>query len=108
MRAFEWQAVAAARVLAGRSTLPSRQEMEKWEQDRVAKVGDGPAFWALSPDFEHHFEAMRAIAGDPAPGTTGRVLPKYEAGWGDVFWHFVNQRAEWWEKEAAEATRAKF
>ncbi|KAM0332519.1 hypothetical protein ACHAQA_002802 [Verticillium albo-atrum] len=32
LRIFEWQAVAAARVLAGRGKLPPRNEMEAWEQ----------------------------------------------------------------------------
>lgn len=74
--------------------------MEKWEQDRVAERGDGPASWTLMPDFEHHFETLRAIAGDPAPGTAGRVLPRYDPKWGEVFWDFVNRRIEWWEKDA--------
>ncbi|KAH8680723.1 thiol-specific monooxygenase [Xylariales sp. PMI_506] len=106
IRAFEWQAVAAARVLAGHAALPPREVMEKWERDRLEERGDGPAFWALMPDFEVYFEAYRALAGDPAPGTRGRVLPKYDPRWAEIFWDFVNTRNEWWRKEAAEVEAA--
>lgn len=103
LRIFEWQAVATARVLAGRASLPSYAEMEVWEQERVAERGDGVAFWVLMPDFERYFEDLRAIAGDPALGTTGRVLPRYDNAWGEVFWRFVNWRVQLWKKDAADA-----
>ncbi|KAK7420961.1 hypothetical protein QQX98_002526 [Neonectria punicea] len=103
MRIFEWQAVAAARVLAGHATLPPRKDMEDWEQDRISKCSDGPLFWALTPDFEEHFEALRAIAGEPAPGTPGRVLPKYDPKWAEILWQFVNDRIKWWKEEEREA-----
>ncbi|KAM5354966.1 hypothetical protein ACJ41O_001612 [Fusarium nematophilum] len=103
LRIFEWQAVAVARYLSGRATLPSRKEMEDWEQRRVSEKGDGTPFWVLLPDFENHFEALRAIAGDPAPGSTGRVLPKYDEKWGETFWQLINDRIAWWKQEAARA-----
>ncbi|KAF6819178.1 hypothetical protein CPLU01_13121 [Colletotrichum plurivorum] len=103
LRIFEWQAAAAARVFAGRGKLPSRKDMEIWEERRVAEKGDSPAFWTLLPDFEVHFEALRAIAGDPAPGTTGRVLPVYDPAWADKFWALIKFRKKWWEREAREA-----
>lgn len=46
-KVFEWQAVLAARFFAGRITLPSIGEQEKWEQDRIALKGDGVPFTAL-------------------------------------------------------------
>jgi hypothetical protein len=95
--------VAAARVLAGHATLPARDEMEKWERRRVEERGDSAAFWTLMPDFEVYFEAYRALAGDPAPGTRGRILPKYDPRWAEIFWDFVSTRIEWWKKEAAQA-----
>ncbi|KAH7329607.1 thiol-specific monooxygenase [Stachybotrys elegans] len=101
LRIFEWQAVTAARVLAGRSSLPSRQEMEEWERERLSTKGDGPPFWTLMPDFETHFEAYRKIAGEPEPGTTGRVLPKYDEKWAEEFWKLIDARIQWWSQQAA-------
>ncbi|KAF4457444.1 thiol-specific monooxygenase [Fusarium albosuccineum] len=105
LRIFEWQAVAAARVFAGHAVLPSHEEMGAWEQARLIEKGDGPPFWALLPDFERHFEALRAIAGDPAAGTTGRVLPKYEHQWEETFWKLIHERIAWWEETARGKTR---
>lgn len=104
LRIFEWQAVATARVLAGRSELPSPAEMNAWEQARVEERGDGPAFWVLMPDFERYFEDLRKLAGAPEPGTAGRTLPVYDSAWGQAFWDFVRWRIEQWEKDAALTT----
>lgn len=106
-RVFEWQAVAVARVLAGRSELPSRRDMEKWEQERRAKRGDGVPFFTLSPDFEEHFEGLRGIAGPPASGTTGRVLPKFDSKWLEAFSQVINARVEWWKKESKKAEQGR-
>ncbi|KAI0478067.1 putative dimethylaniline monooxygenase [Xylaria cf. heliscus] len=105
IRVFEWQAVAAARVLAGHAILPSRSEMEKWERDRVAKTGDNVSFLSLIPNFEEPYEALRAIAGDPVAGTEGRILPKYDPAWGDAFWGIVKYRQDWWQAEAEKAIK---
>lgn len=96
---FGWQAVATARVLDGYAKLPSREEMEQWELDRLAKRGDGSSFWTLMPDFEEHFGDLRDLAGDPVPGTTGRVLPRYRTEWADIFWKFIQYRIDWWGKQ---------
>ncbi|KAI8245919.1 Thiol-specific monooxygenase [Colletotrichum sp. SAR 10_96] len=104
-RVFEWQAVAAARVFAGRGQLPSTTEMEKWEVDRLAKRGDGVPFFTLSPDFEEYFEALRAIAGEPAPGSTGRILPKFDPKWLEAFADVINARVDWWKKETEKAEK---
>jgi hypothetical protein len=105
VRYFEWQAVAAARILAGRVQLPDRSVMDQWEETRLAERGDGTRFWTLHPDIESHFEELRAFAGEPAPGTTGRVLPKYEKEWEDVWWRLIKNRQEWWVKIAEEARK---
>ncbi|KAK1676888.1 thiol-specific monooxygenase [Colletotrichum godetiae] len=102
-RVFEWQAVAAARVFAGRAKLPPRLEQEKWEKDRLAYKGDGVPFFTLAPDFEQYFEALRAIAGEPAQGTTGRVLPKFDPKWLEAFSEVLDARIEWWKKETKKA-----
>ncbi|GAM40417.1 hypothetical protein TCE0_039r12756 [Talaromyces pinophilus] len=103
VRYFEWQAVAAARVLAGRVQLSDHSVMDQWEKTRLAERGDGMRFWTLHPDIENHFEELRAFAGEPAPGSTGRVLPKYEKEWEDVWWRLIKNRQEWWAKIAEEA-----
>ncbi|KAJ4294328.1 hypothetical protein N0V90_008018 [Kalmusia sp. IMI 367209] len=103
LRIFEWQAVAIARVFAGRSALPSRNEMEDWEQQRLTERGDSAAFWVLMPDFKRYFDDLWAIAGEPADGTTGRRLPRYEEAWGERFWAFVAWRVGLWKEDAAEA-----
>ncbi|KAI5861941.1 thiol-specific monooxygenase [Durotheca rogersii] len=106
-RVFEWQAVAAARVFAGRGTLPSREEMDKWERERVADVGDGLPFFNIAFDYEGYFEGLRALAGDPAPGTTGRVLPKYEEQWEKEVGLVVEAKERWWERERKMAEDAE-
>jgi hypothetical protein len=75
--------------------------MERWEQDRIAERGDGPAFWALMPEFQRYFEDLRRLAGDPAPGTTGRVLPPYDEVWGETFFGLIGDRIKWWQQQAA-------
>lgn len=44
VRYFEWQAVAVARVLAGRVQLPDYSVMDHWEETRLAERGDGSRF----------------------------------------------------------------
>ncbi|KAB5572172.1 thiol-specific monooxygenase [Coniochaeta sp. 2T2.1] len=99
-RVFEWQAVAAARLLAGRATLPSQEDMLAWERDIIAERGDGVEFPSIADDMAGYFNGLRAIAGEPALGTTGRVLPPFDPEWADSFKHLVRKRWEWWEKEA--------
>ena len=70
---FEWQAVLAARVLAGRASLPPLAEQERWEADRIAARGDGPKFTLVFPDFEDYFEGVRRLAG-PGEKGLGRQL----------------------------------
>ncbi|CAG7958203.1 unnamed protein product [Penicillium salamii] len=101
-KVFEWQAVAAARVLAGKVSLPSVAEQEKWETDRIAEKTDGPAFTVLNPDFEAYFETLRALAGEPKDGT-GRRLPQFEQKWLDDFNEGAERRKQMWRKSNAAA-----
>ncbi|KAM0490710.1 hypothetical protein ACHAP8_011255 [Fusarium lateritium] len=82
-KVFEWQAVYAARLLAGRGTLPSTEEMESWEEQRIKVRGDGPKFALVFPDFEDYFETLRRLAGD-ANGV-GRQLPRFRREWFRAF-----------------------
>lgn len=101
-KVFEWQAVLAARFLAGRIELPPIEEQEKWEQDRIALKGDGVSFTALYPHFEEYFEEIRALAGESKNG--GRRLPKFDPEWRRNFdaahlkriamWQELNRKAE--------------
>ncbi|EXJ58259.1 hypothetical protein A1O7_05684 [Cladophialophora yegresii CBS 114405] len=102
-RVFEWQAVAVARHLASRARLPAKQQMQMWEQDKIAALGDGMSFYDLSGDFEGYFEGLRLFAGEPAQGT-GRVLPKYDPEWKEMFSKVVvKARVQWWDRERRKA-----
>ncbi|KAJ5722772.1 dimethylaniline monooxygenase, partial [Penicillium malachiteum] len=85
LRIFEWQAVAAARILSER--------------------GEGGPFWTLIPDFAKYFNELKSIAGDPAPGTSGRSLPEFDLKWEDTFWEFMRYRTEIWKRDAVKAEK---
>ncbi|TLD32712.1 hypothetical protein PspLS_01001 [Pyricularia sp. CBS 133598] len=101
---FEWQAVLAARILAGRTSrpLPSLVEMQKWEADRIAETGDGPKFTVIHPHFDEYFEALRELAGDGEPGL-GRKLPKFDPKWLDAFMDGHELRKGMWKRINDEA-----
>ena len=80
-RAYEYQAVAVAWVLAGRGTLPSGAEQNKWEDERVKRLGPTHIFHTIAPDFEEYFNALKAIAGPPAEGSEAYELPQWEDEW---------------------------
>ncbi|KAH7414116.1 hypothetical protein DE146DRAFT_750286 [Phaeosphaeria sp. MPI-PUGE-AT-0046c] len=98
-KVFEWQSVLAARILAGRAILPSLEEQRRWEQDRIAKKGDGVAFTLLFPDFEQYFNEVRELAGEPEHGQPGRRLPRFEKEWFEVFMAGHERRKKWWREE---------
>lgn len=102
-KVFEWQAVLVARFLAGRISLPSKAEQEKWEQDRIAYKGDGVPFTALYPDFEEYFEEVRRLAGEPTEDGRGRKLPKFEKWWREDFDKGHLSRIEMWKRGNEEA-----
>jgi hypothetical protein len=100
-KVFEWQAVLAARYLAGRVELPSLEEQELWEQKRVDLKGDGVPFTALYPDFEEYFEEIRVLAGEP--NGVGRPLPKWDKTWREEFDSAHLRRIEMWKRINREA-----
>jgi hypothetical protein len=102
-KVFEWQAVLAARVLAGRAILPPLQEQRQWEKDRIAKTGDGAGFTLIFPDFEEYFETLRRSAGEPKHGTPGRRLSPFDRKWFEVFMAGHERRKKWWREENARA-----
>ena len=97
-KVFEWQAVLAARFLAGRMKLPPKNEQTKWEEDRIAYRGDGVPFTALYPDFEEYFEEVRIMAGEPTSDRKGRRLPKREKSWRNGFDAGHLKRIDMWKR----------
>jgi hypothetical protein len=95
-KVFEWHAVLAARILAGRATLPPLEDQKRWEEDRIAKKGDGTAFTLIYPDFEEYFEELRRMAGEEGPG---RRLPPFDKKWVEVFMAGHERRKKWWREE---------
>ncbi|KAF2790396.1 dimethylaniline monooxygenase [Melanomma pulvis-pyrius CBS 109.77] len=80
-RNYEYQAVAVARVLAGRGTLPSVSEQQAWESDRVKVKGETHIFHSIAPDFAEYFTGLRNIAGKPAEDTEAYELPLWDDSW---------------------------
>ncbi|EKG15645.1 Flavin-containing monooxygenase FMO [Macrophomina phaseolina MS6] len=101
---FEWQAVLAARVLAGRAKLPPVGEQQRWEADRIAEKGDGARFTLVFPEFEEYFETVRALAG-PGEDGKGRQLPPFDRRWFDAFMEGHERRKAMWARWNAEAKR---
>ncbi|WAO92682.1 Hypothetical protein NCS54_01020000 [Fusarium falciforme] len=99
---FEWQAVYAARLLAGRATLPSVEEMQEWETERIKTHGDGPKFSVVYPDFEDYFDKVRELAGEGEPGV-GRKLPPFKREWFRAFNEGSDSRKAMWERSNAKA-----
>ncbi|KAI5860963.1 FAD/NAD(P)-binding domain-containing protein [Durotheca rogersii] len=105
---FEWQAVLAARVLAGRAKLPPVEGQRRWEAERVKVRGDGPKFALVFPDFEDYFETVRKLAG-PGEDGLGRQLPPFRKEWLDAFYGGHERRKRMWRRlneEAADRTEA--
>ena len=102
-KVFEWQAVYAARLLAGRAAaLPSVDEMGRWEAERIKARGDGVKFSLLFPDFEGYFETLRKLAGEGEKGV-GRKLPKFKREWVRAFLDGHEMRKQMWRRLNAEA-----
>ncbi|KAL2831262.1 hypothetical protein BJY01DRAFT_226758 [Aspergillus pseudoustus] len=103
-KVFEWQAVAAARVLAGKARLPPLEHRRIWEAERIKTKGDGAGFLMVNPDFEEYFEQLRNLAGEPGEDGVGRRLPEFEQKWVDDFSAGHERRIRMW-KRANEAAR---
>ncbi len=92
----------AARLLAGRATLPPLDEMRAWEEARIKTRGDGVKFTLVFPDFEDYFEALRRLAGDGSEGK-GRKLPKFQREWVRAFLDGHELRKKMWRRLNAKA-----
>jgi hypothetical protein len=99
---FEWQAVYAARLLAGRGTLPSLEEMRGWEEGRIKARGDGAKFSLVFPDFDDYFNKLRELATEGEQGV-GRKLPKFNREWFRAFLQGHEMRKNMWRRINAAA-----
>ncbi|KAI1805424.1 FAD/NAD(P)-binding domain-containing protein [Daldinia bambusicola] len=107
-RVYEWQAVAVARHLAGRAKpLPPIPEQLEWERKRVAERGGGKDYYSIAPDYGAFFEFLRGIAGEPAPGTTGRVLPPFNEEWLKLWTSMVTPKIESFQRKRKRAEEAR-
>lgn len=104
-KVFEWQAVLAARVFAGKTTLPSLEEQKLWEAKRVKERGDGTKFTLISPDFEKYFELLRELATTPKDGEPGRRLSKFDPAWLERFAASHQRRIKMWKRSNEDAVR---
>lgn len=101
-KVFEWQAVLAARLLAGRTKLPPLAEQEKWEERRIKERGDGVKFTLIHPDFKAYFEQLRHLAGEGENGK-GRKLPVFDDHWFKLFVAGHQRRKDMWKRLNSEA-----
>lgn len=82
----ENQAAVFARVWSGRLQLPSKADMQAWEDAEVANKGDGKAFHILSfpLDADHlNFLYDWAASADPRGGLVNDGKGKYGTYWGE-------------------------
>lgn len=98
--------MAVARHLAGRAkALPPVEEQRKWEEERVVKFKGGKDYYSIAPDYAGFLELLRNIAGDPAPGTTGRRLPPFDQKWLEIWTEMVGYKIQGFERKARRAER---
>ncbi|EXJ85178.1 hypothetical protein A1O3_05853 [Capronia epimyces CBS 606.96] len=99
-RVYEYQAVAVARILAGRAILPPVAEQKAWEEKRLQEKGDSVRFHEILPDFEQYWNRLRDIAGKPAPESDSYELPAWRQEWVDLALGILAKKAQWWAEQA--------
>lgn len=98
-RIYEYQAVAVARHLAGRSAgLPDVAAQEKWEADRLAYKGPTELFHEIKPDFAEYYGWLADYAGLPAEDTEAYALPVFEDKWVDSDIEVLLAKNEHWAR----------
>ncbi|VUC36560.1 unnamed protein product [Clonostachys rosea] len=97
-RVNEYQAVAIARFLAGRSAaLPSKEDQRKWEAERLALKGPSSSFHEILPDFEPYFNWLADFAGEPAQESNGYRLPKWQDSLAEEGLALLEKKAKYWQ-----------
>ncbi|KAI1841006.1 hypothetical protein JX266_012787 [Neoarthrinium moseri] len=103
-RVYEYQAVAVARHLAGRAkALPPIPDQLEWERKRVAEKKGGKDYYSIAPNYDAFFGLLRDIAGEPAPGTTGRKLEPFNPEWMKVWAAMVAPKIQGWQRKRKRA-----
>ncbi|KAE8448842.1 hypothetical protein EG329_008844 [Mollisiaceae sp. DMI_Dod_QoI] len=102
-RVYEYQAVAVARFLAGRTKLPNVAEQQEWETKRLAYKGATNTFHEIKPDFAEYFNWLRDLAGRPAEGTKGYELPAWDDKWGPLGLAILSLKDAYWRRLKDEA-----
>ncbi len=96
-RVFEYQAIAVARFLAGRSQLPSKEARHDWEVKRLLYKGYSNNFHEIKPDFAEYFDFLREFAGKPAEGTKGYELPAWDDKWAELGFAVLALKDKYWK-----------
>lgn len=96
-RVYEYQAVAVARFLAGRSQpLPDVQEQRQWEEDRIRYKGSNNTFHEIKPDLAEYFTWLKDFAGPAAEGTEAYELPAWEDDWAAKGFKILELKDKYW------------
>jgi hypothetical protein len=82
-------------------------EQLEWERKRVAEKKGGKDYYSIAPDYGDFFEFLRDIAGEPAPGTTGRQLPPFDPKWLDIWAEMPLVKLQGWERKRKAAEDAE-
>ena len=110
-RVYEYQAVAVARYFGGRNAkaLPSPQEQDLWEVERLKYKGPTSLFHEIKPDFKEYFDFLRDLAGPPTPGTSAYELPPWDDKWAELGFGVLGLKDQYWRtlKAASKQARAK-
>lgn len=97
-RVYEYQAVAVARYFAGRGNeLPSEQEQDLWEVNRLQYKGPGVAFHEVKPDFKEYFNFFADLAGPAAPESDAYELPQWDDKWAELGFSVLPLKDKYWK-----------
>ncbi|KAH8808669.1 putative dimethylaniline monooxygenase [Xylogone sp. PMI_703] len=99
-RVYEYQAVAVARFLAGRSqALPGIHEQYEWERKRLEYKGPTNSFHEVKPDFAEYFNWLRDFAGPPAKEAPETYeLPAWSDEWAKLGLKILELKDKYWER----------
>ncbi|KAL4889705.1 hypothetical protein BDV59DRAFT_210131 [Aspergillus ambiguus] len=97
-RVYEYQAVTVARYFANHNAqpLPSPQDQDIWETERLKYKGPSTIFHEIKPDFGDYFNSLRDIAGPPAQGTAAYELPEFEEKWAEQGFEILQLKDKYW------------